>query len=48
MNVEGAGGDTDAARDASTSWLMRSLYISYHAGINGSIFSISAIKIFDS
>jgi hypothetical protein len=48
MNVDGAGGDADAARAAITSWPMRSRYISCHARANGSIFSMSAIKILDS
>jgi hypothetical protein len=48
MNVDGAGGDADAARAAITFWPMRSRYISCHARAKESIFSILAIKIFDS
>jgi hypothetical protein len=48
VDVDGAGGDADAARAASTTWPMRSRYISCHARANGSIFSMSAIKILDS
>lgn len=48
VDMDGAGGDADAARAAITSWPMRSRYISCHARAKGSIFSMSAIKIFDS
>lgn len=59
MNADDAGADMDgagedaredanAARAAITSWPMRSRYISCHARAKGSIFSMSAIKIFDS